>query len=447
CMSCPDKYKQLGTFYRYYTGEKRAPIPTIFVGGNHEASNYLRELFYGGWVAPNIYYMGTSNVIWYGPLRIGGISGIFKTHDYLSGFWERPPFRKKANTSMYHVREFDVEKAKRICGGVDIFVSHDWPEGIERHGDIEQLLRAKPFFRKEVEQGRLGSDANRAVLEKVRPRWWFSAHLHVRFGATLDWASNGSGEYYGPPSGLPSSTGLVEGGSTGDTAAGPSINQDEIVLSDLDDDDSGSGPTSACDNKGESGLRANKRPKLEEDDGQSDAAGAFAVHLPPPANLYHGSTTTQFLALDKCLGRRQYLEIIEIEVPDDGQQQAQPMEYEFYYDPQWLAITKCVHPYMSTTRSPARIPSSTIDNDELSKARAWVDKHIKDFRIPHNFQPTAPAAAPPYARPDARLPRPDRFGNYGSNQRGEKYLYKNPQTMQYCQMLGITDEFTNDDCL
>ena len=31
---------------------------TIFVGGNHEASNYLQELPYGGWVAPNIYYLG-----------------------------------------------------------------------------------------------------------------------------------------------------------------------------------------------------------------------------------------------------------------------------------------------------------------------------------------------------------------------------------------------------
>jgi hypothetical protein len=28
------------------------------VGGNHEASNYLRELFYGGWAAPNIYFLG-----------------------------------------------------------------------------------------------------------------------------------------------------------------------------------------------------------------------------------------------------------------------------------------------------------------------------------------------------------------------------------------------------
>jgi len=43
---------------RYYSGEKKAPVLTVFIGGNHEASNYLQELPYGGWVAPNIYYLG-----------------------------------------------------------------------------------------------------------------------------------------------------------------------------------------------------------------------------------------------------------------------------------------------------------------------------------------------------------------------------------------------------
>ena len=47
CMAVPVKFRKLGTFYRYYTGEKVAPVPTIFVGGNHEASNYLQELCHG----------------------------------------------------------------------------------------------------------------------------------------------------------------------------------------------------------------------------------------------------------------------------------------------------------------------------------------------------------------------------------------------------------------
>ena len=36
---------------------------TLFVGGNHEASNFLRDLYYGGWVAENIYYLGASGVV------------------------------------------------------------------------------------------------------------------------------------------------------------------------------------------------------------------------------------------------------------------------------------------------------------------------------------------------------------------------------------------------
>lgn len=42
--------------------KKKAPVLTIFIGGNHEASNHLQELPYGGWVAPNIYYLGESSI-------------------------------------------------------------------------------------------------------------------------------------------------------------------------------------------------------------------------------------------------------------------------------------------------------------------------------------------------------------------------------------------------
>lgn len=36
---------------------------SVTVGGNHEASNYLRELFYGGWAAPNIYFLGFAGML------------------------------------------------------------------------------------------------------------------------------------------------------------------------------------------------------------------------------------------------------------------------------------------------------------------------------------------------------------------------------------------------
>lgn len=42
CMAVPDKYKAMKDFWEYYSGKKTAPYLTIFIGGNHEASNYLQ---------------------------------------------------------------------------------------------------------------------------------------------------------------------------------------------------------------------------------------------------------------------------------------------------------------------------------------------------------------------------------------------------------------------
>lgn len=102
-MSCPDKYLAIGDFYKYYSGELIAPFLTIFIGGNHEASNYLQELFkkqykinfktncfryFGGWVAKNIYFLGASGVInikkGIHQIRVGGISGIFFEKDFFT---------------------------------------------------------------------------------------------------------------------------------------------------------------------------------------------------------------------------------------------------------------------------------------------------------------------------------------------------------------------------
>lgn len=62
--------------------EATAPCLTIFIGGNHEAVNHLWELYYGGWVAPNIYFLGFSGCVRVGGLRIAGLSGIHNARDH-----------------------------------------------------------------------------------------------------------------------------------------------------------------------------------------------------------------------------------------------------------------------------------------------------------------------------------------------------------------------------
>lgn len=84
-LAVPPKYQALGTFHEYYSGKRVAPVLTLVIGGNHEASNHMWELYHGGWLAPNIYYLGGAGSVRVNGLRIMGASGIYKYHDYNKG--------------------------------------------------------------------------------------------------------------------------------------------------------------------------------------------------------------------------------------------------------------------------------------------------------------------------------------------------------------------------
>lgn len=107
-------------YCRYYSGEKEAPILTIFIGGNHEASNYLQELPYGGWVAPNIYYLGYAGVIQVGGIRIAGLSGIYKSRHWMQGRYEKPPYTDSTIRSVYHIRNLEVFRLKQVLAIIHV---------------------------------------------------------------------------------------------------------------------------------------------------------------------------------------------------------------------------------------------------------------------------------------------------------------------------------------
>ncbi|ORM41762.1 Lariat debranching enzyme [Babesia sp. Xinjiang] len=184
-LACPPKYKHYRDFREYYNGTKVAPILTIFVGGNHEAPAFLKDLYFGGWVAKNIYYMGHSGVVNVNGLRIAGLSGIYDSRDYTRGFFETAPYDESTKRSAYHIREYDVKKLLLLEKPIDIFLSHDWPQGIERSGDVGSLIRRKPHLRFDIEKWKLGNPYTWELLTKLQPRYWFAAHLHVRFEATV----------------------------------------------------------------------------------------------------------------------------------------------------------------------------------------------------------------------------------------------------------------------
>lgn len=182
-MSVPARYRTVGDFPKYFTGQKRAPALTLVVGGNHEASRYFATLPHGGWLAPNIWYLGHAGCVQVRGLRIAGLSGIWWAPDYHKPHFESH-FDGDERYSAYHVRHSDVQQLRRLGPGyVDIFISHDWPAGIEAYGNLSGLLAQKPWFRRDIHSGKLGSTAGRVLLESLQPAWWFAAHLHCRFEA------------------------------------------------------------------------------------------------------------------------------------------------------------------------------------------------------------------------------------------------------------------------
>ncbi|CAA2993950.1 lariat debranching enzyme [Olea europaea subsp. europaea] len=254
-LNVPPKYRSMNSFWKYYSGEKVAPIPTIFIGGNHEASNYLWELYYGGWVAPQIYFLGFAGVVKFGNVRIGGLSGIYKRHHYYSGHYEKVPYNEQEIRSIYHVREYDVHKLMQVEEPIDIFLSHDWPVGITDYGNLKNLLHQKPFFEEEILEGTLGSQPAAELLGKLRPSYWFSAHLHCKFSALVQHRE--------------------------------------------------------------------------------------------------GGPSTKFLALDKCLPGRKFLQIVDID--------SQPGPYELLYDEEWLSITRKFNSVFPLTRKRANFSDAKLD--------------------------------------------------------------------------------------
>ena len=178
-LKVPPKYKQMGDFHEYYEGKKKAPYLTIFIGGNHEASNVLHHMFYGGYICENMYYLGNCGCIHLNSLTIVGISGIFNEHDEFKTF--HYPANEQDMYSLFHTRSYVSEMINKLGNteGIDIVLSHDWPQGIVMNGNYRQLYKIQPHLKKDGEF--LGSPIHKNILNQTYPHYWIASHLHCSY--------------------------------------------------------------------------------------------------------------------------------------------------------------------------------------------------------------------------------------------------------------------------
>ncbi|KAL4466022.1 hypothetical protein ABPG74_004259 [Tetrahymena malaccensis] len=366
-MKCKEKYLEIGNFHEYYTGAKKAPYLTIFVGGNHEASNHNRELYFGGWAAPNIYFMGASNVIVLKKgnqsIRLGGISGIYKQYDFIKSQLETFPFDSNSIVSCFHQKQIDILKLSQIglsnpTQKMDVFLSHDWPTNVVNYGNVADLLRKKKFFADDVKNNCLGSIPLNYLLKTIKPKYWISGHLHVKYSAIF------------------------------------------------------------------------------------------------PHSKDSKEDITHFLALDKCLPNRDFLQIIpfcknswnlqeESNVENSSSQQGSEendildQEIELYYDEEWLVIQKSVYESYNYHQKQDffNLQNNQIelkDNDFQKKIQEQIQKNKnyfqnKNLKLPLNFKITCT----PYSGPSDQTFLPDK-------------LDINNQTLDYLNLLGVRSERLRD---
>ncbi|CAH0022024.1 unnamed protein product [Clonostachys rhizophaga] len=425
-MSCPVKYRELGDFPKYYSGERTAPFLTIFIAGNHEASSHLWELYYGGWVAPNIYYLGAANIVRLGPIRIAGLSGIWKGFDYNKPHHERLPFNADDVKSFYHVREIDVRKLLLVQSQVDVGLSHDWPREIEKHGDSESLFRKKRDFRQESKDGTLGSQGAKYVMDRLRPPYWFSAHLHVKYAALKTYSDQASD----PASNQQQTVGEeAKGVDEQITDAG---NPDEIDL-DLDDEDGPETTKPAPSSQPQTdsqGVSDELRAQLPASFTRPKKTVTGQPGQPVPKTITNKEV--RFLALDKCLPGRHFLQLCEIHPHQEEDASKYPPQssgprFRFEYDPEWLAIIRVFHDSLQFGDPTAQNPPNIGEDQYLPLIKSemeWVDENIvkKDrLEIPRNFEVTAP----PYVHGTPAI----------VHEQPEEYT--SPQTAAFCSLLGI----------
>jgi lariat debranching enzyme len=196
-------------------------------------------------------------------------------------------------------------------------MSHDWPTGIHRYGDHKTLLAKKPHFRDDIERGQLGSEPAEMLLGKLRPKYWFSAHLHVKFAAFVD---------HDAPT-------VEDAEGAGEDVEG------EIVLEDSDDETQDVRQKSP----GKRSVSVSATDSDSKRQRQDSAQNVWSTQT---------KQTTRFLALDKCLPHRDFLQVLDIETDPNT-----PFSETLSYDHRWLAITKTFHPYLSTAIKPHPMPS------------------------------------------------------------------------------------------
>lgn len=150
---------------------------------------------------------------------------------------------------------------------------------------------------------------------------------------------------------------------------------------------------------------------------------------------------TKFLALDKCGPGKDHMQFLEIPDPFPPSFPGPP---RLTYDPEWLAICRAFHPYLSTSYQPIPLPSPDVLEQMVKDEIARIKE--EGLLVPTEPQDGAIEGQEGlvWEKGKVDVGRVQRFwwtappeGHPGGN---DAAWYTNPQTEAFCGMLGVQNK-------
>jgi len=132
-------------------------------------------------------------------------------------------------------------------------------------------------------------------------------------------------------------------------------------------------------------------------------------------------TLTKFLALDKAMNDRPFLEILTFDPPN-------PNQKVLSYDPEWLAIQRLCVKHFPTQDQKIVLPQ-LYTSDIVQEHVTWVEQNVSEFLIPLNFHKTAPGIGEKQPKQKRKTEKPE-----------------DPQTLQFLKLIGRTEEAKTFRC-